>query len=213
MNETVQDGPGRTMTVTRRAALRAVTVLTVASVLTAGCATMRSVTALRQVDFAIDRLATIRLAGVNLDNVRRPSDISPLDAARIGAAAMRGQMPLTFDIHVLGTNPAENNTTARLLRFAWTLNLNGRETVSGSLDTAYIFQPGQTTDVRLPVSLDLARYFNQSGQDLIDLALGLAGVGTKETQVEIRAVPTIDTPLGGIRYPNPITIVKRTVGP
>jgi hypothetical protein len=177
------------------------------------CATMRSISALRQVDFAIDRLATIRLAGVNLDNVRRPSDISPLDAARIGAAALRGQMPLTFDIHILGTNPPENNTTARLIRFAWTLNLNGRETVSGSLDTAYIFQPGQTTDVRLPVSLDLARYFNQSGQDLIDLALGLAGVGTKETQVEIRAVPTIDTPLGGIRYPNAITIVKRTVGP
>jgi hypothetical protein len=177
------------------------------------CATMRSITALRQVDFAIDRVAGIRLAGVSLDNVRRPNDISPLEAARITAAAMRGQMPLQFDIHILGTNPPENNTTARLVRFAWTLNLNGRETVSGNLDTAYVFQPGQPTDVRLPISMDLNQFFHQSGQDMIDLALGLAGLGTKETQVEIRAVPTIDTPLGGIRYPNAITIVKRTVGP
>jgi hypothetical protein len=61
--------------------------------------------------------------------------------------------------------------------------------------------------------MDLNQFFHQSGQDMIDLALGLAGLGTKETQVEIRAVPTIDTPLGGIRYPNAITIVKRTVGP
>jgi hypothetical protein len=177
-----------------------------------GCATMRSVTALRQVDFAIDRVAGLRLAGVNLDGVRRPSDISPLDAARITAAALRGQMPLTFNIHVLGQNPQENATTARLTRFQWTLDLNGRETVSGMLDTAYTFPPGVTTDVRLPISLDLKQFFNQSGQDLIDLALGLAGLGTRETQVQIRAVPTIDTPLGAIRYPNAITIVKRTVG-
>jgi hypothetical protein len=190
--------------------------LLIASCLVLGvssCATMRSITALRQVDFAIDRVAGIRLAGVSLDNVRRPNDISPLEAARITAAAMRGQMPLQFDIHILGTNPPENNTTARLVRFAWTLNLNGRETVSGNLDTAYVFQPGQPTDVRLPISMDLNQFFHQSGQDMIDLALGLAGLGTKETQVEIRAVPTIDTPLGGIRYPNAITIVKRTVGP
>ena len=178
----------------------------------AGCATMRSITALRQVDFAIDRMAGLRLAGVNLDGVRRPSDISPLQAARITAAALGGHMPLQFDIHILGTNPQENSTTARLVRFAWTLDLNGRETVSGTLDTAYTFQPGETTDVRLPISLDLNQFFHQSGQDMIDLALGLAGLGTKETQVQIRAIPTIDTPLGGIRYPNAITIVKRTVG-
>ncbi len=177
------------------------------------CATMRSITALRQVDFAIDRVAGIRLAGVSLDGIRRPSDISPIEAARITAAALRGQLPLEFDIHILGNNPAENNTTARLTRFQWTLDLNGRETVSGSLDTAYVFQPGGTTDVRLPIRLDVNQFFHQSGQDMIDLALGLAGLGTRETQVQIRAVPTIDTPLGAIRYPNAITIVKRTVGP
>ena len=189
----------------RKVALLALVVL-------AGCATMRSITALRQVHFDIDRLQGIRLAGVNLDNVRRASDLSPLEYGRITAAALRGQVPLSFDIHILGENPAENNTTARLVRFDWTLDLNGRETVSGTLDTAYTFPPGGTTDVRLPISLDLAQFFRQSGQDMLDLALGLAGLGTKETQVVIRAVPTIDPPLGGIRYPNAITIVKKTVG-
>ena len=181
-------------------------------VLVAGCATMRSITALRQVHFDIDRLQGIRLAGVNLDNKRSLSDVSPLEMARVTAAVLRGQVPLSMDVHILGQNPPENNTTARLVRFDWTLDLNGKETVSGTLDTAYTFEPGMTTDVRLPISLDLAQFFHQSGQDLVDLALGLAGLGSRQTEVVIRAIPTIDTPLGGIRYPNAITIVRRTVG-
>ena len=197
---------------TRARLLASVAALATVAVVAASCATIRSYNALRQVDFAIDRVAGIRLAGVSLDGMRRASDISPIEAARITAAALRGQMPLEMDIHILGNNPSENNTTARLVRFAWTLDLNGRETVSGNLDTAYTFTPGGTTDVKLPVRLDLNQFFRQSGQDMIDLALGLAGIGTRETQVQIRAVPTIDTPLGDIRYPNAITIVKRTVG-
>ncbi len=178
----------------------------------AGCATIRQVKALRQVTFAIDRVAGVRLAGVSLDNIRRPSDISPFDYARISAAVLRRQVPLEFDVHVRGDNPADNATTARLLRLQWTLDLNGHETVSGSLDTVYTFPPGVTTDVRVPIRLDLAQFFQQSATDLVDLALGLAGLGTRQTEVALRAVPTIDTPLGAIRYPSAITIVKRTVG-
>lgn len=177
------------------------------------CATARQFAALRQVTFSIAGVRGVRLAGVSLDNVRRPSDISAFDAARIGAAVLRRQVPLEFDIHVDGTNPADNPTTARLLRLAWTLDLNGRETVSGTLDTAYMFPPGVTADVRVPIRLDMAQFFQNSATDAIDLALGLAGLGTRQTEVVLRAVPTIDTPLGPIAYPNPITIVRRTVGP
>ena len=179
----------------------------------AGCATLKSITALKQVAFAIENVRGVRLAGVSLDNVRRPGDISAFDAARIGAAVLSRHVPLEFDIHMTGSNPPDNPTTARLVRFQWTLDLNGHETVSGSLDTAYTFVPGMPTDVRLPVRLDLAQFFQNSASDALNLALGLAGLGNQQTEVVIRAVPTIDTPLGAITYPNPITIVRRTVGP
>ena len=177
------------------------------------CATARQYAALRQVAFAIDRVQGIRLAGVSLDGVRRASDVGAFDAARIGAAILRRQLPLEFDIHVAGNNPADNPTTARLLRMQWTLDLNGRETVSGVLDTAYTFAPGVETDVRVPIRLDLAQFFQNSVADAIDLGLGLAGLGTRQTEIVLRATPTIDTPLGLIAYPTPITIVRRTVGP
>jgi hypothetical protein len=178
----------------------------------AGCATMRGLLALKQVDFEVDRVATVRLAGVSLDQIRRPSDIGVLDAARLAAAVARHQVPLVFDLHILGRNPADNNTTARLVRMQWTLALNGRETISGTIDTAYSFAPGVATDMRVPISLDLWQFFQSSASDALNIALGLAGLGSRPTEISVRAVPTIDTPLGAIQYPQPITIVRRTVG-
>jgi hypothetical protein len=195
----------------RRARARAGAAATLALGL-AACATAQGILALRQVDFGIDRVATVRLAGVSLDHVRSASDVSLLDYGRITAAVLRHQIPLEFDVHVMGANPQANNTTARLVRMQWTLDLNGRETVSGTLDTAYTFPPGSTTDIRVPVRLDLAQFFQSSAADALDLALGLAGLSSRQTEVVLRAVPIIDTPLGPIRYPSAITIVRRTVG-
>jgi len=182
------------------------------AVLLAACATVRGLLALRQVEFEVDRVAGVRLAGVSLDRVRSPSDLSVVDGARVAAAVARRQVPLVFDVHLLGRNPPENHATARLVRMQWTLDLNGRETVSGTLDTAYTFPPGGVTDVRIPISLDLWQFFQVSGTDALNLALGLAGLGGRRTEVALRAVPTIDTPLGAIQYPGSITIVRRTVG-
>jgi hypothetical protein len=173
---------------------------------------LRGLRALRQIDFEVDRVATVRLAGVSLDRIRSASDVSVLDAARIAAAVMRRQVPLSFDLHLLGRNPAENRTTARLVRLRWILDLNGRETVSGTLDSVYTFAPGEATDVRVPIALDLWQFFQGSAGDALELAAGLAGLGARRTEVALRAVPTIDTPLGPIQYPGAITIVRRTVG-
>jgi hypothetical protein len=182
------------------------------ALLVASCATMRGALALRQVAFEVDRLATVRLAGVSLDRIRSVNDVSVLDAARVAASVARHQVPLSFDVHLLGRNPAENHTTARLVRLQWILDLNGRETISGTLDSAYTFAPGEVTDVRVPVALDLWQFFQGSAGDALELAAGLAGLGSRRTEVRLRAIPTIDTPLGGIRYPGSITIVRRTVG-
>lgn len=178
----------------------------------AACATMRGVMALRQVTFEVDRVASVRIAGVSLDQIRSPRDLDMLDAARVATAVMRRQVPLSFDLHLLGRNPAENRTTARLVRMQWILDLNGRETVSGTLETAYAFPPGEVTDVRVPIALDLWQFFQGNASDALNLALGLAGLDARRTEVALRAVPTIDTPLGPIRYPGSITIVRRAVG-
>ncbi len=182
------------------------------ALLLAGCATARQLAALRQVHFAIERASSVDLAGVRLDHIRSTQDVTTLDAARIGAAVLRRQVPLVFTLHVSGENPAENVVTARLLRFSWTLLLNGRETISGAVDTVYTFVPGQPTMMLIPIQLDLYQFFRANARDALELALGLLGRASRETEIALTAVPVIETPLGAINYPSAITVVRRTVG-
>ena len=181
-------------------------------VVLAGCATLQQVLALREVDFAVDRVAAVTLAGVEVDRVRSFSDLTLSDVAQIAAGVSRRDLPLSFDLHLLAENPAENDVVARMVRMDWTLLLQGRETVAGTFTDEIVMPPGEPTDVRIPMRLNLIDFFEGSAQDLVELALSLTGQGGAPKEVTLEATPTIDTVLGPIRYPQPITIVSREVG-
>lgn len=183
-----------------------------ALLLLGGCATLQQIAALRNVDFALDRVAQVRLADIDLDRVRSYSDLSVTDVARLTLALSREELPLDFNLFVQGENPPENGTEARLVRFAWTLLLEDRETISGVFEDEVVFAPGEPTTFPVRISLDLLEFFEGSARDLGELALNLAGEGGSPKNVALRAVPTIQTALGPIRYPGEITIVSTEVG-
>jgi len=176
------------------------------------CATLQQIAALRQVDFALDSVSDARLAGVALDRVDDYDDLSVLDVARIGTALARGEVPLELTVHVGALNPVENDVTARLIQMDWTLLLEDRETVSGRVDREVVLPPGVEQDIPIGIRLDLVDFFDRNAGDLIDLALAAAGAGGSPKRIAVRATPTIQTALGPIRYPQPITIVSREVG-
>jgi hypothetical protein len=179
--------------------------------LAAGCATLQQVAALRRVAFDIDRVADARLAGVDFTRIRSYDDLTATQIAAIALAITRDELPLSFDLHLLAQNPSDN-PAARLLRMDWTLLLDDRETVSGVLDRSYELPPGQTSDIPLNVRLDLLEFFDDDAENLAELVLAVAGAGGEPKRIALRATPTIDTALGPIRYPQPITIVSRQVG-
>ena len=179
---------------------------------TGGCATLQQLAALRNVDFALDRVAGVRLAGVLLDDKRGWGDLSAVDVTRLTVALAQGQMPLEFDLFVTGQNPPDNAVEARLIRMDWTLLLEDRETITGVFDREVVFPPGEPTTFPVAISLDLREFFEGSARDLADLALALSGQGGAPTTVALRAVPTIETALGPLRYPSAITILSTEVG-
>ncbi len=183
-----------------------------ALVLIGGCATLQQLAALRSVDFALDRVAQLSLAGIDLDQKRSYDDFGITDVARLTLALSRNELPLSFDLLVRGENPASNGTEARLMRFAWTLLLEDRETISGVFEDEVIFAPGMPTTFPLTIQLDLLEFFEGSASDLGELALSLAGEGGSPKNVALRAVPTISTALGPIQYPGTITILSAEVG-
>ena len=177
-----------------------------------GCATLQQIAALRDVDFSIDRVADVRLAGIDLGRVRSYSDLSAADAGRLALAVSQRELPMSFDVHVRALNPEDNSVDARLVRLDWTLLLQERETLSGTFADETVLPRGEPVDVPIGVSLDLIDFFEGSARDLFELAMDIAGRGGEPTDVTLRAVPTVDTALGPIRYPRPITIVSREVG-
>lgn len=182
------------------------------AVLVTSCATLQQFAALRSVDFQLDRVADVRVAGIDASSISSYSDLSIMDAARVGAAIARRELPLSFDLHVRAENPVDNPVTARLLRMQWTLLLDDTETISGLIEQELELPPGQPRDIPVGIALDLFDFFERSGPDLFNLALNLMGVGNEPSRVALRALPTVNTALGPISYPQAITIVDRRVG-
>lgn len=180
--------------------------------LLAGCATLQQIAALRNVSFALAGVRDGRLAGVRLDRIASYRDLSTVEVGRIALALARDEVPLSFTVNVRAENPADNGAAATMVRLAWTLFVDDKETVHGVLDSSYVLPPGQPVTIPLLMSLDLSEFFGGSAESLIDLAAGLAGMRADPTRITLRAVPSIETPLGRMSYPSPITIVSQTVG-
>jgi hypothetical protein len=183
-----------------------------AAVVLQGCQTLREIAALRSVDFALDRVMDAELAGVELERIRSYRDLRTTDVARIGAAVASGELPLSFELIVAARNPEENRVQARMVRMAWTMLIEDRETISGVVDETFTLPPGELRNIPVAVRLDLVEFFDANLRDLVELAVSATGQGGEPTTIKLEAVPTIDTPLGAIEYPEPITIVHRQLG-
>jgi len=194
--------------------MRRISILLTATLVAAatGCTTIRGVVALRHVNFSLDRVSDMRLAGVALNRIQSYQDLSVGEIAQLGVALARKDLPLDFMLHVRAENPADNTVTAQLVRLDWTLLLQNRETISGSVDTSYALRPGVPQDVPIGMHLNLTDFFEGNAKDLVELALNLAGQGGEPKEITLRGTPIVDTPLGPIRYPQPITIASRRVG-
>jgi len=196
-----------------RAHERPARALTIAAILLgiAGCATVKELAALRRVNFSLDRVDNVRLAGVRVDDKRSYSDLSVADASRIAASILANEVPLDLVLHVRAENPSDNAVDARLIDLDWTLFLESKETVSGKLAGNYLLPRGRPVDVPIGAKLDLLKFFHGNARDLFDLALAFAGQGGATKEVRLEALPTIQTSLGPIQYPGRI-VIRREVG-
>lgn len=171
-----------------------------------GCTTLRQIAALQQVEFDLDRLSNGFVAGVDLGRIANRGELGATDLARLGAAAARGEVPLSFTLHVGAENPADNPVAAQLVSLDWTLFLDGTETISGVYNDDRLIEPGTVTDLPIEMELDLTRFFGRNVGDLAALVANVAGAETRRQTIRLDARPSINTSFGPIRYPGVISI-------
>lgn len=160
-----------------------------------GCVGLRQIAALRAVDFALDQIRDVRVAGVWLDGRTDPRDLRPDEILRIASAVRRGSVPLAFTVDVAATNPRESAVAARLVKMGWTLWLRDQPTLDGALDREVLLPPGERVEVPVPVALDLYRFVRDDADGLVELVTALAG-GRAPAGLRLAVRPTITTPVG-----------------
>jgi hypothetical protein len=171
----------------------------------AGCAALQEIAALRSVEFSLAGTSGATLAGVPIDSVRSMDQLSSTQVARVAAALAQGRLPLEANLLVRALNPGDN-VQARLTRLDWTLFLDDQETINGILDREFVLPPGEPATVPLQVRLDLLDFFDGRLEQVVNLALALAGAEGVRQRVRLEASPSVQTPVGPIRYPRPISI-------
>jgi hypothetical protein len=176
------------------------------------CATLNALSGLSRIQFKINDVGHVQIAGVDISNKHSISDFGMMDGINLLAAFNSGRFPLTFTINVAAKNPnaATGNSVLSEIKVSdlpWTLLLNGTPTINGNIGSPVGIPAGGTTMmIPLQVSIDLKQFFgNQNYNDIINLALSLSGQGGA-SKVQLKTQPTMSTPLGSVKYPNVITI-------
>lgn len=180
--------------------------LLVCLVVLTGCATLSQLRALHRVDFSLDSVSDVRLAGVDLTRIRSFGDLSISDVARLTTAIGNRDLPLSLDVQVVAENPIDNSADARLVQMDWIFFLEDRETVDGRVAEEFLLRRGEPTTVPVRVSLNLVEFYEGSARDMVELGLSLAGVGGSPKEISLEAYPVVQTVLGPITYPGPVRL-------
>ena len=186
-----------------------------AAVLSTGlnsCATLSALAGLSRIQFKLNDVGSVRLAGIDIANKHSASDFSMMDGVNLLGAFTSGKLPLTFTLNVAAKNPNPANGTnlsaLQVTEFPWRLLIDNRETISGGIGAAVgVPSGGGTTMIPLQVSVDLKQFFADKGyNDILNLALAISGQGAAKLQ--LKAQPTMSSPIGSLRYPSELTIVS-----
>lgn len=194
-------------------------VLAILAISATACDSIRnitnSLTSLKNMEFKLNNITNMKLAGVDISRLSDPSKLSISDGLSLTAAFARKTLPASLTLNVDAKNPNAGTGSARstpltLNGLDWRLLIDDKPTINGDLanpvDIAAVASP---TTIPLAMQLDLYSFFADKGYDgILNLAMALGGVNGSTARVKLDAMPSVGTPFGSMKYPNRITIIN-----
>jgi len=160
-------------------------------------------------EFRTTTVDNFRLAGVNVLGIKDLSELTLLDAGNVTASLLQGRLPLTFTLNVEVMNP--NEKKAAINTMDWILLIDDSEITSGTTNQRIEVPPnGGITNMPLHFDLELTDIFQkETGNALINLALGLVNKNKEPSRIAIRVKPSFMIAGGEVKYPGYITVSKK----
>lgn len=160
---------------------------------------------LSKCEFRINTVTDIRLAGVNVSNIRDISDIKPLDVLMLTNGVLSNNLPLNFKLNLQVKNP--NDQTASLNRIDWILFIDNLQMLEGAINERFSVGPDATSMLPVQIGFNLAEVLSDERADkIIDFALGLAEGSGKTTRVMVKLKPSVMVGQRSIMYPGWIEV-------
>jgi hypothetical protein len=180
-----------------------------------GCSAYVTIVNLSRLEFKIDSVDNIELAGIPLKSKLSINDFSTLETLKLSTAFVRNTLPLTFTINVDAKNPNDGTggyprTSATIVSFPWKLFLDDKQTVTGNINSEVAVPgTGEATNIPIKVTIDLVQFFKDRGyQGILNLALNIVKESSTPSKITLYAQPTVGTQLGNIKYPKEIKIIN-----
>ena len=161
---------------------------------------------LAKCDFKLQSVQQLSLAGINVQNVKKLSDLSLFDGAKLASAVANQQFPLYFTLNIEAKNP--NPNPAGMTKIDWILLIDGVEMTRGILDKQVTI-PANNGLAVIPMQMhvDLKKALSgRSADAIINFGMNLSGSGSKPTRFTLQMKPTIT--IGGfpITYPGYLNV-------
>jgi len=161
---------------------------------------------LTKCDFRLESVQHLNLAGVNVQNVKKVSDLNMMDAANLASAIASQQFPLDFTLNIEAKNP--NTAAAGMSRIDWILLIDDMEMTRGILDQQVTIPANNgTTIIPMQMHIDLQKALSGKSADaVINFGMNLAGAGNKPTRFTLQMKPTITVGGFPIAYPGYLNV-------
>ena len=161
---------------------------------------------LTKCDFKLESVQQLNLAGINVQNVHKMSDLNMFDAANIASAVASQKFPLDFTLNIEAKNP--NTAAAGMTKIDWILLIDDIEMTRGILDQQVTIPANNGTAI-IPVKMhvDLQKALSGKSADaVINFGMNLAGTGNQPTRFTVQMKPTINVNGIPITYPGYVNV-------
>lgn len=184
-------------------------ILLISFMMLSGCDVMNNIGGayrLSQSEYRYNSLGNIQLGDLNLGNASSISLSNLASVATILAGGSNMQsIPLSMTLNMDVTNP--NTAAAFLDALDYQIMLNDLELVEGKMDRAIRIEPGETTVIPIPVSIDLKSLMNRYSQERVTKEISsFLGITSNETTVSVKLWPKLTVGNTLIKVPAPIPV-------
>lgn len=193
-----------------------IVILIILAAMLSSCGVYRTMVNLSRLKFKLEGVSNFKLNGFSISDKASIRDFGAIRIIQLTSMVAKKQLPVSFTVNVEAKNPNDGKggfppSDIIIKEFPWKLFINDKETISGIVNGPIkVPGVGQAKVIPVNVSFDLFELLKGSGfSDVMNLALALGGKEADAAKLKIIAEPVLNTPIGEMKYPQPITIVSK----